>query len=79
MFTNAIAENARRALEILNEYNICDEFYLAGGTAVAIQLGHRISVDLDFFTSTKFDAKEFTNSIVSKNIELSELQSKILF
>jgi len=27
-----------------------DEFYLAGGTALALQIGHRISVDLDFFS-----------------------------
>lgn len=26
------------------------DFYLAGGTAVALQLGHRISVDFDLFT-----------------------------
>jgi len=26
-------------------------FYLAGGTAVALQLGHRVSVDLDFFSA----------------------------
>jgi len=26
------------------------DFYLAGGTAVAVHLGHRISVDLDFFS-----------------------------
>ena len=26
------------------------DFYLAGGTALALQLGHRISVDLDFFS-----------------------------
>jgi hypothetical protein len=28
----------------------CDEWYLAGGTALALQVGHRQSVDLDFFT-----------------------------
>ena len=27
------------------------DFYLAGGTALALQIGHRKSVDLDFFTS----------------------------
>ncbi len=26
-----------------------DEFYLAGGTALALQLGHRVSVDFDLF------------------------------
>jgi hypothetical protein len=29
------------------------EFYLAGGTALALQLGHRLSVDLDFFSATQ--------------------------
>jgi len=27
-----------------------ENFYLAGGTALALQIGHRISVDLDFFS-----------------------------
>jgi len=27
-----------------------DNFYLAGGTALALQIGHRVSVDLDFFS-----------------------------
>jgi hypothetical protein len=30
-------------------------FYLAGGTAVALQLGHRESVDFDWFTSSSLD------------------------
>lgn len=29
------------------------DWYLAGGTALALQVGHRESVDLDFFTSRK--------------------------
>lgn len=28
-------------------------FYLAGGTALSLQIGHRMSVDLDFFTPTE--------------------------
>jgi hypothetical protein len=31
------------------------KFYLAGGTALALQLGHRRSEDFDFFTREKFD------------------------
>jgi predicted nucleotidyltransferase component of viral defense system len=30
------------------------QFYLAGGTALALQLGHRGSVDLDFFSKNAF-------------------------
>ena len=33
-------------------------FSLAGGTALALHLGHRISVDLDFFTMNPFNTDE---------------------
>jgi predicted nucleotidyltransferase component of viral defense system len=32
------------------------DFYLVGGTALALQYGHRISVDIDLFTESAFDA-----------------------
>jgi predicted nucleotidyltransferase component of viral defense system len=32
-----------------------DGFYLVGGTALALQFGHRMSVDLDLFTELQFD------------------------
>ncbi len=32
-----------------------EQFYLAGGTGLALQLGHRDSVDFDFFTPEHFD------------------------
>ncbi len=46
-----IAEAAQRLAGI----GILQGFYLAGGTALALHLGHRRSVDLDFFTSTSFN------------------------
>ena len=33
-----------------------ESFALAGGTALALQLGHRISIDLDFITGQVFDS-----------------------
>ncbi len=33
------------------------EFYLAGGTALALQYGHRKSVDLDWFIQNNFSTK----------------------
>ena len=49
-------------------------FYLAGGTALAIHLSHRISVDLDWFTSTSFEdgmilAQSLRNSNIALEIE----------
>lgn len=32
-----------------------DSFYLGGGTAVALQFGHRVSLDVDLFTPEKID------------------------
>ena len=33
-------------------------FYLAGGTALALQIGHRDSLDFDFYTEKKFDSQK---------------------
>lgn len=46
----AITPEARRALEFLARQPFIRRFYLGGGTALALQLGHRISYDLDFFS-----------------------------
>jgi len=37
-------------------------FVLYGGTAVALYLGHRISLDFDFFTSAPLDKSDLENS-----------------
>jgi len=37
-------------LSQLGQEPLLRSFYLAGGSAVALHLGHRISIDLDFFT-----------------------------
>lgn len=34
------------------------QFYLVGGTSLALQLGHRVSIDLDLFTADPFDKSE---------------------
>lgn len=37
----------------------CDpEYYLAGGTALALQMGHRKSVDLDYFIANNIDTHQ---------------------
>lgn len=38
-------------------------FYLAGGTALALQLGHRMSVDLDFCVKNHFDTGKLYDEI----------------
>jgi len=40
-----------------------NDFYLAGGTALALQLGHRDSIDFDFFSEKSFSTKELTQKV----------------
>lgn len=49
-----------RQLTILKKLGslISDRFYLAGGTAIALHLGHRMSLDLDWFCSTPIENPE---------------------
>ncbi len=49
MHQESLTKNTKRVLEALNKVSFIKRFYLAGGTALALYLGHRFSVDLDWF------------------------------
>lgn len=55
--SETISEDVEQTLDALQEVPIAARFYLAGGTGLALQLGHRRSVDLDFFLSEDFDVE----------------------
>lgn len=56
MFGSVLPEDAQTALALLGEKKpFSAGTYLAGGSALALYLGHRKSVDFDFFTPTEFD------------------------
>lgn len=52
------------------------DFYLAGGTGLALQIGHRDSLDFDFFSSKNFDTKELFLRVkeVFKNFKIVKTQ-----
>lgn len=66
MFDSGLAEATRKNLEILKNISFIQQFYLAGGTAVALYIGHRRSFDLDFFSERSFD-------IYALRLELEEV------
>lgn len=57
MFTKTLLPDTVRAIELVSKIPIVKNAYLAGGTALTLRLGHRISVDLDFFTQKELDEK----------------------
>jgi hypothetical protein len=58
MFVQALPKGTRGNLALLAKPGLTTPFYLAGGTAAALHLGHRISVDLDFFGPEPFDSAQ---------------------
>lgn len=88
-----LPQAAKKALDFLSkqEWLKKSKWYLAGGTALALQTGHRYSVDLDFFSRAKsFDnddflrrfskIKEWNISVNRKNTIYGKLfKSKISF
>jgi hypothetical protein len=45
----ALTSESKELLPLLSVFK--KDFYLAGGTALALQIGHRISIDFDLFSS----------------------------
>lgn len=58
---------AEATKELLDKIEIPKDFYLAGGTALALQIGHRQSVDLDFFTIEDFSPLELQANLQEKH------------
>ena len=54
----------------LNRMNLC--FTLYGGTAIALQLGHRISIDFDFFSNRFFQSDEI-HAHLSSTFQVKEV------
>jgi len=55
-------------------------FYLAGGTALALQINHRTSLDFDFYTKKKFNNKKLLRNLEEyfKDIKLIQIPEQTL-
>lgn len=63
-------------LEVLQSLMSIDElatFQLVGGTAIALQLGHRKSIDIDLFSNKKVDLRLISRSLKDKFPELKSV------
>lgn len=69
MSNTILSQKTQGNLEALKEKGLLDDFYLAGGTGLALQLKHRRSIDLDFFTKKEID----TSSLIQDLKELGSL------
>lgn len=56
MHEEVLTKNATKLFGLLAKFK---EFYLVGGTALALQIGHRVSVDFDMFTARPLSRELF--------------------
>lgn len=79
-----VAPGTFRILELITSIPEFEDFSLAGGAALSLQIGHRISVDLDFFGNREFTTNEILNLLAdlkpliisqSKNILILNVQN----
>lgn len=56
------------------------EFYLAGGTGLALQIEHRTSLDFDFYTEKKFNNRELLRNLENlfEDIKLIQIPEQTL-
>lgn len=53
-YTETIPQTTQSILDNIKDISDIENFYLSGGTALSLLLGHRESEDLDFFTKNSF-------------------------
>ncbi len=77
---STVESNTLELLELLMSQQILRDFVLVGGTALALQLGHRRSIDLDLFGSGDIHVVDhhLMNSSIYPNINVISRSPSIL-
>lgn len=79
IFWNILDRHQQETLKTLSGYSKINDFYLGGGTGLALQIGHRKSLDFDFFSKRNKlfieDRKKIKNYLKTKG-KIKLLQDK---
>lgn len=71
MHSNILTKTQASLLPLVKQFN--SSFYLVGGTALALQLGHRQSVDFDLFTDKAFDSLNIRTTIKKQHHTINRI------
>ena len=63
MHTEILEEGTKRVLDKIRGTDLLADFYMVGGTALALHYGHRKSIDLDFFSPKDFSLPHLKKSV----------------
>jgi hypothetical protein len=67
-----ISQPTFKLIQELQTFPELKEFYLVGGTSLALQLGHRNSIDIDLFTQGDFNEEDIL-ALLRTQYEVSEI------
>jgi hypothetical protein len=76
MFEKTLVRGAKTYLALLGKSRLLDDAYLAGGTAAALHLGHRLSIDFDFFTTKAFEPQRVVEQLAALGKFVAETAEK---
>lgn len=71
MYRNILTKEQVELLPMLKHFS--KQFYLVGGTAVALQIGHRRSIDFDLFCQKNLRRKSLKNNIAKSGYEVDTI------
>ena len=63
MYEEILNKKTKSLLNEIGKTKVSKKFYLAGGTSLALQIGHRKSIDLDWFSKQGFSNKDLKDQI----------------
>ncbi len=73
---DVLPDEQLKLFDMLSAQSFIKNFYLAGGTSLALQIGHRRSVDFDFFIPADFDTSLIVNELTETGAYLRENEEK---
>ena len=71
MYKDILTKNQRELLSLISTFS--KNFYLVGGTAIALYLGHRQSIDFDLFTSSDIKSRSIKTTIEKNRFSIQKV------
>ncbi|MFY8188410.1 MAG: nucleotidyl transferase AbiEii/AbiGii toxin family protein [Flavobacterium sp.] len=65
--TQTVVPELMELLRKIRSEKLFSDFNLVGGTALALQIGHRNSIDIDLFRNAEMNATLFVAGIILRN------------
>jgi hypothetical protein len=75
LYYNTVSADLRSVIETVSDSLYFKDFYLCGGTALALQIGHRISVDADFICEKDFEKDNLIKYVLVLFPQVTDIHS----